>query len=91
VTRTTQITGNSTGITTVQCNTGEKAVGGGVGEFTDSTLTTPIINKSVSIAYPINASGNPVPNGGIATGWAGANDGGLSATNVTVIFVTCSS
>ncbi len=90
MTRTATAAGNSSTVTTVQCNAGEKAVGGGVGIFTDATLTTPVINKPVSVSYPINASGNPAPNGGTATGWAGANDGGLSATNVTVVSVLCS-
>jgi hypothetical protein len=85
------MTGNATAVTIVQCNPGEKAVGGGVGIFTDATLTTPVLNHPFSVDYPVNSSGNQVANGGTATGWAGANGGGLAGGNVTVISVLCAS
>jgi len=74
VARETVVANQSTGTFTVrdlQCNAGEQAVGGGVEGTTVGTRNFPNldIDTSPRAFGPIDANGQAVANGQVATGW----------------------
>jgi len=46
--------------------------------------------KTIVLSYPVDASGNPTPDGGTSTGWFVRNNGGIQAGAVTTAYVICS-
>jgi hypothetical protein len=71
--------------TTVQCETGEVAVGGGAG------ITGPLDQTAIFSSEPRESDGSAPEDGDVSTGWRGTGINGTAIPQVMNVYVLCAS